>query len=269
MGGNNAQARPDEFPQHKDTANDIWVDKTEVTNAQFKKFIEATGYITTAERSFEVEGQSYPPGALVFDPNQPDFWWKFVEGASWKHPYGPNSNIEGKDDHPVVQVSWYDAQAYCHWSGKRLPTEAEFEYLSRGQKTEESYPWGNDFSIATQKANFFQGDFPNFNSMDDGYNKTAAVKSFESNGFGLYDIAGNVWEWTLDTYYPNAYQLKKKHEQDFFLTYHNPKQEKVVRGGSYLCSESYCTGYRSAARMSSSPDTSLEHTGFRTVLDPQ
>lgn len=110
MGGNNAQARPDEFPQHKDTANDIWVDKTEVTNAQFKKFIEATGYITTAERSFEVEGQSYPPGALVFDPNQPDFWWKFVEGASWKHPYGPNSNIEGKDDHPVVQVSWYDAQ---------------------------------------------------------------------------------------------------------------------------------------------------------------
>ncbi|MGY5850540.1 formylglycine-generating enzyme family protein [Salegentibacter sp. F14] len=267
MGGNSQQARQDEFPQHQETIEDLWVDQTEVTNAQFREFIEATGYITTAEREFEVKGETYPPGALVFDPDKPQAWWKFMEGASWKHPEGPQSSIQGKDDLPVVQISWYDAMAYAKWAGKRLPTEAEFEYLARGGKENQVYHWGDDFSKAKDYVNFHQGNFPDFNSQDDNFEKASPVKSFPANAFGLYDIAGNTWEWCLDTYYPNAYSKIENRTDGYFKEYFNPEQHKVIRGGSFLCSESYCTGYRNAARMSSTPDSSLEHLGFRCVKD--
>lgn len=267
MGGNSEQARHDEFPRHQEEVSELWVDQTEVTNAQFGDFVEATGYITTAERPFVVEGKSYPPGALVFDQSNPEAWWGFEEGASWKQPYGPGSNIEGKEDHPVVQVSWYDANAYAKWAGKRLPTEVEYEYINRGGAPQDIYPWGNDFELATSQTNFHQGEFPIENKLADNFEKTAPVKSFPANGYGLYDVSGNVWEWVLDTYHPNAYQRLDERTDGHFKEYNNPELHKVIRGGSFLCNESYCTGYRNAARMSSSPDSSLEHLGFRCVRE--
>lgn len=266
MGGISNQAREDELPRHEETVTDFWMDTNEVTNKDFKEFIDATDYITTAERSIEIEGNIYNPGALIFDKNNPSMWWKFEIGANWKHPYGQNSTIEGKDNHPVVQVSWYDAMAYAHWAGKSLPTETEWEYAAKGDRQNIKYFWGNEFSKAISFANFFQGDFPITNSNEDNYLKTATVKSFPKNGYGLYDMAGNVWEWCLDTYYPNAYTILDKRESGYFKKYFNKNQEKVVRGGSFLCAESYCTGYRLSARMSSTPDTGLEHTGFRCVI---
>lgn len=264
MGGVSAQARPDESPRHSEAVKTFWMDKTEVTNAQFKAFVTATGYVTIAERQALIEGQVYPPGALIFNKENPQSWWKFQEGASWKSPYGPASSIEGKGKHPVVQVSWYDAMAYAHWVGKRLPTEVEWEYAARANETS-TYYWGDDFTLATQNANFHQGNFPTENTLQDGFDKTAEVGSFNPNKNGLFDMAGNVWEWCLDTYYPNAYTILDKREQGYFAAYFNAQQQKVIRGGSFLCSESYCTGYRAAARMSSTPDTGLEHTGFRLV----
>ncbi|MDT0605822.1 formylglycine-generating enzyme family protein [Croceitalea rosinachiae] len=266
MGGISNQARADELPRHMEKVNGFWMDISEVTNSQFSKFIEATGYTTTAERPAIIEGKTYEAGSLVFDELDSAIWWKFEIGANWKHPYGPNSSIEGKDNHPVVQVSWYDAMAYAHWAGKQLPTETEWEYAAKGGTEDLKYFWGDEFSKATRSANFFQGDFPVQNSNQDGYIKTAPIKTFSNNGYGLFDMAGNVWEWCLDTYYPNAYTLLDKRENGYFKKYHNEKQQKVVRGGSFLCAESYCTGYRLAARMSSTPDTGLEHTGFRCIL---
>jgi len=267
MGGISKQARRDEFPRHKETVQSFWMDKTEVTNKQFTEFIKATGYITTAERKIELQGKVYDPGSLVFDPDNPKMWWKFRPGANWKHPYGPNSNISNKENHPVVQVSWYDAMAYAHWSGKRLPKEKEWEYAAKGGAKNQIYFWGNSFDQATKYVNFFQGDFPSKNELSDTYEKTSKAKAFPANDFGLFDIAGNVWEWCLDTYYPNAYQILDKRTDGYFKEYYNLEQQKVVRGGSFLCSESYCTGYRISARMSSTPDSGLEHTGFRCVKD--
>ncbi len=267
MGGISNQARSDERPRHIEKITDFWIDKTEVTNRQFQEFIDATGYITTAERKIELEGKIFQPGSLIFDSSNPNMWWKFQEGANWKHPYGPNSNIIGKEDHPVVQVSWYDAMAYAHWIGKRLPKEKEWEYAAKGGTKNQKYYWGNDFTKATQYVNFFQGEFPVQNDLSDSFEKTAQVKTFPANNYGLFDIAGNVWEWCLDTYYPDAYLRLDKRTEGYFKEYYNPQQQKVVRGGSFLCSESYCTGYRISARMSSTPDSGLEHTGFRCVRD--
>lgn len=267
MGGSDSLGKRDEYPRHPETIKDLWVDQTEVTNAQFRDFINATGYVTTAERTFEIQGEKYEPGSLVFDPTNPRYWWKFVKGANWKHPEGPDSDIKGKDNYPVVQVSWYDAMAYAKWAGKRLPTEAEFEYLNRAGNDTLIYNWGNDFSLATEKANFFQGDFPFQNFVEDHYEKAAPVKSFPANNFGLYDTTGNVWEWCLDTYYPDAYAMQKDLKKGFFEEYENRDQEKVIRGGSFLCAETYCRGYRTSSRMSSAPDSGLEHTGFRCVKD--
>ncbi|WP_299153825.1 formylglycine-generating enzyme family protein [uncultured Christiangramia sp.] len=267
MGGKSEEAKQNELPVHKVEIKPIYVDKTEVTNAEFAQFVEATGYVTTAERSFELKGNTYEPGALVFDPYNPEWWWKFVKGANWQHPQGPDSSIEGKENYPVVQVSWYDAMAYAKWAGKRLPTEAEFEYFNSAGRDSLTYHWGNDFDIAAQHANFYQGEFPKKNTAEDIFEKMAPVKSFPANDFGLYETTGNVWEWCLDTYHPDAYSRTSEMKDGYFKHYYNMEQEKVIRGGSFLCAESYCSGYRVAARMSSVPDTGLEHTGFRCVKD--
>ncbi|GAB4037041.1 formylglycine-generating enzyme family protein [Spirosoma gilvum] len=295
MGADNEQGRADEYPKHSVQVNAFWIDVTEVTNAQFARFVNATGYITTAERkpSWEELRKQLPPGtprppdevmvasSLVFKaPDHPvsltDYsqWWQWVAGADWRHPDGPGSSIVGKENHPVVQVSWEDATSYAKWAGKRLPTEAEWEWAARGGKGNVLYPWGNEFvEKGKPKANTWQGRFPVSNTRRDGYYTTSPVKSFPANGYGLYDMAGNVWEWCSDWYRPDYYQSLTKAG-----TTRNPKgpvqsydpdeptvPKRVQRGGSFLCNESYCSSYRTSARMKSSPDTGLAHAGFRCV----
>lgn len=295
MGGDNKQAAPNEFPKHEVAIRSFWMDVTEVTNAQFAQFIEATGYKTVAERAIDWEqmkkevapGTPKPPddllqpGALVFHATkQPvslrnsSLWWKWVLGASWKHPEGPQSSIEQKMNHPVVQIAWEDAMAYAKWAGKRLATEAEWEWAARGGARDAIYPWGNeDVNTGAPKANFWQGFFPYKNALKDGFFTTAPVKSFAPNGYGLYDMSGNVWEWCadwLDVSYYNRPEAQKANTSGPAIAY-NPAmpllKEKVMRGGSFLCNDTYCSGYRNARRMGSSTDTGLNHTGFRCVKD--
>jgi formylglycine-generating enzyme len=296
MGASDEEGRPDEYPQHKVKLGGFWMDAAEVTNAQFKKFIEATGYVTTAEKKPDWEeikkqlpaGTPRPDGSalvassLVFTPpdqpvslTDPGQWWSWTQGANWQHPQGPNSNIKGKENFPVVQISWDDAMAYCKWAGKRLPTEAEWEWAARGGLKDNKYTWGNeDIETGEIKANTWQGSFPDRNNNKDKYYNAAPGRSFAPNSYGLYDMAGNVWEWCSDWYRADYYQQVK----DQLLI--NPKgpansydpmeptiSKKVVRGGSFLCNASYCKGYRVTARMKTSPDTGLEHTGFRCVKD--
>ncbi len=296
MGGDNAQASEDEYPKHTVTVHSFYIDITEVTNAQFKKFIEATGYITTAEQKpdWEELKKTLPANtpkptddmlvaaSLVFkqtknavDLNDYTQWWSWQAGASWQHPQGPSSNIVGKENYPVTQVSWYDAMAYCKWAGKRLPTEAEWEFAARGGLQNNIYPWGNEgINQGKPKANSWEGKFPYNNEKNDGYITAAPVKTFAANAYGLYDMAGNVWEWCSDWYNYDYYKtLESK-------TTYNPQgaeksfdpadritPKRSLRGGSFLCNDSYCSGYRVARRMKSSPDTGLEHTGFRCVKD--
>lgn len=280
MGGDNEQAKPDEFPKHKVFIDAFWIDETEVTNAQFNKFVKATNYITTAEKDFDYIDNlgnkiHQKAGSLVFNKltKKEDAivnnWWHFVEGANWKHPQGPKSSIIGKDNYPVVQVSWYDAQAYCNWAGKRLPTEAEWEFAARGTLVNNIYPFGNSNTDLYKKLNSWNGNFPYENTLQDKYENTAPVKSFPPNNIGLYDMSGNIWEWCYDWYDENYYIFCKKSS-----IFKNPKgadtsktDEKVMRGGSFLCNDSYCSGFRVAARMKSSIETSLEHTGFRCAKD--
>jgi sulfatase modifying factor 1 len=295
MGGDNKQASEDEYPKHKVTLNGYWIDATEVTNIQFATFVKATGYVTTAEQKPDWEilktqvapGTPKPdesllvPASLIFSaPIQQvsleDYasWWSWKEGANWKQPHGAGSNIKGKDNYPVVHISWYDAQAYCKWAGKRLPTEAEWEYAARGDLKNNIYPWGND-AVNKTKVNYWQGTFPNTNTQEDKFYYTAPVKTFPANGYGLYDMSGNVWEWCSDLYDHQYYTaLVAKYPKGIFNPTGPSKsidpqepyaQKRVMRGGSFLCNDSYCSGYRVARRMKSTEDSGMEHVGFRCV----
>lgn len=290
------QPRPDEFPKHPTEIDGFWMDKTETTNAQFQKFVAATGWKTIAERPIELEeimaqlpeGTAPPsedmlqPASLVFHspPNKPQAnygfndWWTISKGANWRHPQGTGSDIGGKEHHPVVHISWYDALAYCRWVGKRLPTEAEWEFASKGNQQVNLYPWGETLLKNNEiQANYWQGNFPIENTIKDGFERLAPVGSFPSNAYGLFDMGGNVWEWCQDWYHAEYYACKIENQliknplgPDVSFDPHMPNSsQKVMRGGSFLCNESYCSGYRVTARMKSSPDTGLEHTGFRCV----
>jgi len=296
--GEDPDAWPAESPPHKVRVDGFWMDETEVTNAEFREFVEDTGYVTTAEKAPKLEdvmaqvppGTPPPPqealvaGAVVFVQtpypvplNNPGQWWRYVPGADWRHPTGPNSSIEGKDDHPVVHVSWFDAQAYAEWAGKRLPTEAEWEYAARGGMDEKRFIWGEDApGDGTVFANIWQGRFPNENLKTDGYVRTAPVKSFPPNGYGLYDMAGNVWEWCSDWYRHDLYKqrvgkgvIDNPKGPDEAYNPENPyADERVIRGGSFLCHDSYCASYRPSARQGNTPDTGMSHVGFRCVVTP-
>ena len=294
MGSEGDQAREDESPMHLVHVDAFWMDQTEVTNAQFKAFVEATGYITTAEQkpNWEELKKELPPdtpkpndsllqaASLVFEAtagpvNLNDYgaWWQWKPKASWQNPKGKGSSIENKLDHPAVHISWYDAQAYAAWAGKRLPTEAEWEWAANGGDKKTTYPWGEEpISEGTPKTNAWEGSFPYKNTLRDQFFYTAPVGSFEPNAFGLFDMAGNVWEWCSDwydyTYYQSFDNQKAINPQGPEVPY-DPYQpylkQKVMRGGSFLCNDSYCSGYRVASRMKSTPDTGLQHTGFRLV----
>ena len=281
MGSEDGQ--PDEQPLHQVSVDGFWMDKTEVTNEQFEKFVRATGYVTIAE--LKPDSKEFPdakpellvPGSVVFSPpaeevplTDPSGWWRYVPGANWRHPEGPHSTIEGREKHPVVHVAWHDAVAYAKWAGKRLPTEAEWEYASRGGLDRQRYVWGNEQTPGGKwQANIWQGHFPNENTGADGFKGTAPVASFPPNGYGLYDTAGNVWEWCADWYRPDYYARSPAKNppgpEDSVDPDEPGVKKRVQRGGSYLCSDVYCSGYRPSARMKCTPDTGLSHTGFRCV----
>jgi formylglycine-generating enzyme required for sulfatase activity len=244
---------PFEGPVHRVRVNSFWIDETEVTNRQFAAFVEATGYVTESEKQ---------NSSAIFDPAKPD--WSLVTGADWRHPAGPGSSIEGQEDYPVVHVSWDDAAAYAQWAGKRLPTEAEWEFAARGGLEGARYPWGNDLTPSgAYRANAWQGQFPDQDFQLDGFASYGPVKRFPPNGYGLYDMGGNVWEWVADWYDPDYYRNSPTS---------NPQgpadgTQKVQRGGSWMCSENYCQGYRVAARQKTDTDSALNNLGFRCVAD--
>ncbi|MDO6517234.1 formylglycine-generating enzyme family protein [Zobellia uliginosa] len=288
-----------EKPAHKVAVDGFFMDITEVTNDEFQKFVDETGYKTVAEREIDweemkkqlPEGTPKPhdsimqPGSLTFKqakssvPNLYDFsqWWSWTIGANWKHPNGPGSSIKGKGNYPVVHIAYEDALAYCEWANRRLPTEAEWERAARGNHLNTIYFWGDEDAKLSDKANTWEGEFPVTNVETDGFGLRAPVKSYPANDFGLYDMAGNVWEWTNDWYNTNYYKelsatypvAKNPLGADQAYNERDPyAREKVMKGGSFLCNASYCASYRVSSRMATSLDSSLEHLGFRTVATP-
>lgn len=297
MGTDDPNSFPNERPAHRVRVDSFWIDKTPVTNDQFAEFVEATGYQTLAERPVDWEelkkqvppGTPKPPeemlqpGSLVFTP--PDHavpltnlaaWWSWTTGADWRHPEGPDSSIEGRGDHPVTQVAWVDAVAYAEWAGKRLPTEAQWEYAAWGGRRDARFHWGDEFRPEGEyMANTFTGKFPYKNTAADGHPLTSPVEAFPANGYGLYDMAGNTWEWTADRYRVDRHKRLKQlglvvnpssPSRSFDPV--NPRAEtRVIKGGSFLCHVDYCESYRPTARRGTPTDTGSGHVGFRCVLD--
>lgn len=287
-----------EHPAHRVRVDGFWMDETEVTNAQYAAFVEATGYKTVAERPVDWEAmklqvppgtpkppaEMLAPGSLVFTPpNHPvdlrniTAWWSWTNGADWKHPKGPNSSIEGREDYPVVHIAWEDAKAYADWAGKQLPTEAQWEYAARGGNDDTRFAWGDTFKPEGRSmANTWDGKFPYKNTAEDKFVLAAPVKSFTPNGYGLYDTAGNVWEWTADWYRDDRHIALAK--QDIAVNPAGPDmpsdaanpgaRSRVIKGGSFLCHVDYCESYRPPARRGTPDDTGLQHTGFRCLVVP-
>lgn len=286
---------PEERPLRNVMVDPFWIDETPVTNRQFKEFVDATGFVTFAE--IPPDPRDYPgldpalaqAGSLVFTPpagpvSLDDWsqWWRFVIGADWRHPQGPGSSLDGLDDHPVTQVTYADAKAYVEWAGKSLPTEAEWEFAARGGHDGRAYQWGEELAPEGQMlANYWQGQFPHENTAEDGWERTSPVRAFPANDFGLFDMIGNVWEWTRDWY--AMPKLAEKKRADACCTVSNPRggtkrdsfdpcapglaiPRRVTKGGSHLCAPNYCQRYRPAARQGQPIDTSTSHIGFRCIV---
>lgn len=286
---------PEEAPSHRVSVDGFWIDETLVTNRQFRAFVEATGHVTMAE--ITPDAKDYPgalphmlrAGSLMFNPpthpvDLRDWsqWWTFRFGATWRKPYGSGSSIKSLDDHPVVHVAYRDAEAYAAWAGKSLPTEAEWEFAAWGGREDAEFAWGDDLMPeGRHMANIWQGNFPNENTKEDGYARTSPVKSFPPNGYGLYDMIGNVWEWTSDFWStrhpgdaPKACCVPQNPRGGPESESYDPRQpeiripRRVLKGGSHLCAPSYCRRYRPAARHAEPIDTSTSHVGFRCVVRP-
>jgi formylglycine-generating enzyme required for sulfatase activity len=261
----------DAEPTHEVELDDFWIDAAPVTNAEFERFVKTTGYRTYAEQPTD----GLPPGSFVFTaPESVESlkdhmqWWRYVEGADWRHPEGPGSDIAGREDHPVVQVCWHDALAYAKWAGKRLPTEAEFEYAARGGLDRKRYVWGDEMKPGGRwPGNIWQGKFPTQNSEEDGHRATSPVKSYPANGYGLYDTAGNVWQWCSDWYRPDWYENSPRKNPQGPAESFDPGEpgvpKRVQRGGSFLCNDVYCQGYQPGSRHKSQPTSAANHIGFR------
>ena len=288
----------DEVPPHAVAIDGFWMDKTEVTNAQFQEFVDASGYVTLAEKQPELRSiqpgsplqqaaileEFSQPGSICslklksrdeIDPEKGAYsWWQYVPGANWKHPEGPDSNITDRMNHPVVHVSWLDVQAYCKWAGKTLPTEAQWEYAARAGSQGNFYPWGNDRNPdGKQLQNIYQGTFPIEDTGEDGFRTTAPVGTFPANTFGLHDMTGNVWEWCHDYYQPDYYFNSPQRNPPGPESSFDPQEpgiiKRVQRGGSFMCSDQYCIGYRVSSRMKGEQDSGAFHTGFRCIVTPQ
>lgn len=286
MGSESPHSQPAEWPPHEVAVDGFFMDVHTVTNREFARFVDATGYVTVAERAPDVSAllQQLPvgtpappdemlvPGSLVFTPTDAAVdlrdwsqWWRWVPGASWRHPEGPGSDIEGKDDHPVVHVAWDDAVAWAEWAGKQLPTEAEWEFAARGGLAGAEHAWGPEpHDAAHPQARIYEGTFPTHQAGP------ARVGSFPPNAYGLHDMAGNVWQWTQDWFSEAQYRADRGRG-----VVRNPtgppeamdrQQLKALRGGSYLCNDSYCRGYRVSARSPNARDSGASHIGFRTVM---
>ena len=288
-------AMPREKPAHLVTVDGFFIDATEVTNKQFEKFVKATNYITVAERSIDWEEMKkelppntpkphdsiLQPGSLLFNKNIDAVanmnnyfqWWTWKIGANWRHPSGPNSTIEGKDNYPVVHIAFEDALAYCKWANRSLPTEAQWESAAQGTNENMIFTWGNDLNMLNSNANTWQGVFPIKNESKDGFEYLSPVKSYPPNSIGIFDMTGNVWELTSDLFNVNYYNqldlskpiINPRGAKIAFNPNHPYQKEHVIKGGSFLCHASYCASYRISARMGTSFDSGSDHVGFRTV----